>query len=414
MIAIDVESLTAPISAEAPSGENLEYDPDFAEMERAAQGTPEQQYGSTIIEAKEPEWDDVAKAAAGLLKRTHDLRIGLYLTRASLKTSGWPVFRDSLAVLRAFIEKYWESVHPQLDPDDDLDPTMRVNTVATLCDNAAMLNIIRTVPIVSSRAAGQFSRRDVAYATGELAWTGAKDAQPKASLIDAAFADCDVEQLKKNAQAVTDSVGLVKGIETALTMQVGAGNSRSLDAAAKELDGIRKILIDHLARRGASLDADVPAGGNDVEADVAGNDDEEERSSRPAKSAGRREAQVQAVRDWNADIESREDAIKAIEKVIQYFERHEPSSPLPLLLRRAMRLSTKSFLEILRDISPDGLVQAESLGGMTSAEYSQMAAASAAASAAAAAAKPAAPKAAPPPPPPPPPPPSYDNSANDY
>jgi len=274
-----------------------------------------------------------------------------------------------------------------------------------------MLNSIRTVPIVARRAAGQFSRRDVAYATGELAWTGAKDAQPKASLIDAAFADCDVEQLKKNAQAVTDSVGLVKGIETALTMQVGAGNSRSLDAAAKELDGIRKILIDHLARRGASLDADVPAGGNDVEADVAGNDDEEERSSRPAKSAGRREAQVQAVRDWNADIESREDAIKAIEKVIQYFERHEPSSPLPLLLRRAMRLSTKSFLEILRDISPDGLVQAESLGGMTSAEYSQMAAASAAASAAAAAAKPAAPKAAPPPPPPPP---SYDNSANDY
>ena len=73
---------------------------------------------------------------------------------------------------------------------------------------------------------------------------------------------------------------------------------------------------------------------------------------------------VAAAVNWDADIESREDAIKALEKVCQYFERHEPSSPLPLLLRRAKRLSTKSFLDILRDISPGGLDQAEALGGL--------------------------------------------------
>lgn len=403
MIAIDVDSLTVPISPELPSGENLEYDPDFVEMERAAQGTPEQQYGSTIIEAKEPEWDNVGKASAGLLKRTHDLRIVLYLTRAALKTSGWPAFRDSLAVLRSFVETFWDSVHPQLDPDDDLDPTTRVNTIAALCDNGAMLNMIRTTPIVSSRAAGQFSRRDVAYATGELPYSGPKDQQPKTALIDAAFSDCDVEQLKKNTQAVTDAVDHVKGIESSLTKQVGAGNARSLDAAVKELDGIRKILVERLGRRGASLDAEAPAAVAD-EADA-----EDSSSGGSASSVVRRESRV-VVQDWNADIESREDAIRAIEKVCQYFERYEPSSPLPLLLRRAMRLSTKSFLEILRDISPDGLVQAETLGGMTSDEYTQMAAASAAA-----APKPAARAAqSAPPPPPPSPPPSYSSSSNDY
>jgi len=412
LIAIDVESLIAPISPETPSGENLEYDPEFVEMERAAQGTPEQQYGSTIIEAKEPEWDDVAKAAAGLLKRTHDLRIGLYLARSSLKTSGWPAFRDALKVLNGFVGNHWDSVHPQLDPDDDLDPTTRVNTIATLCDNGAMLNLMRTATIVSSRAAGQFSHRDLQYATGELPYSGPADAKPKMSLIDAAFADCDLDQLKKTAQAVSDSVDLVKQIEQDLTKQVGAGNARSLEPAAKELDAIRKILIERLGRRGASLAVDAPAAAGDIDVDVDIPDDSDE----PGESRGTAARIV--VRDWDADIESREEAIKAIDKVCQYFERFEPSSPLPLLLRRAMRLSTKSFLEILRDISPDGLTQAETLGGMSSEEYTQMAAASAAA--AAALAKPAKPTPAKPAAkvaasvPPPPPPPSASSSAYDY
>lgn len=408
MIAIDVESLTAPISLDAPSGQNLEYDPDFAEMERAAQGTPEQQYGSTIIEGKEPEWDEVAKGASGLLKRTHDLRVVMYLARSSLKSSGWPAFRDSLKLLRSFVADYWESVHPQLDPDDDLDPTTRVNTIATLCDNGATLNLLRTVPIVSSRAAGQFSRRDVAYATGELPFSGPADAKPKTSLIDAAFADCDLDQLKKNTQAVTDAVDYVKEIEKALTKQVGAGNSRSLDPAVKELDAIRKILLERLSRRGGSLDSDAPAaaaGDNDVDVDVDVDLDSDGEASSGSGRGGRGAA---VRRDWNEDIDSRDDAIKVLEKVIRYFELYEPSSPLPLLLRRAMRLSTKSFLEILRDISPDGLSQAETLGGMSSEEYTQMAAASAAAAAPRPAAKAAAPAMFVPPPPPPPPPSNMD------
>ena len=63
-----------------------------------------------------------------------------------------------------------------------------------------------------------------------------------------------------------------------------------------------------------------------------------------------------------------EDAIRMIDKVCDYFERHEPSSPVPLLLNRAKRLISKDFLEILRDLTPDGVLQAESIGGVTGEE----------------------------------------------
>ena len=56
-----------------------------------------------------------------------------------------------------------------------------------------------------------------------------------------------------------------------------------------------------------------------------------------------------------------------IDKVCLYFERNEPSSPVPLLLQRAKRLISKDFLEILRDLTPDGVSQAELIGGVAEA-----------------------------------------------
>jgi type VI secretion system protein ImpA len=62
-------------------------------------------------------------------------------------------------------------------------------------------------------------------------------------------------------------------------------------------------------------------------------------------------------------INSREDAARLLEQVCEWFDRHEPSHPAPLLVRRARRLMSKSFLEIVRDLAPDGLSQVERLAG---------------------------------------------------
>lgn len=380
---LDLSSLLQPVSEAAPSGENLEYDPQFSELERSAQGTAEQQYGATVIEAKEPEWSEVRKLAVELCERTHDLRVGLYVTRANLHTSGLRGFREGLALLRGYVEKFWDTVHPQLDPDDDNDPTIRVNTLVGLCDINEVLTPLRKTPIVSSRTAGRFSRNDYGIASGELPFSGRDDDKPKMSLIDAAFQDCSLDDLRADTQAVTDALSDVRDLEAAVTSRVGAGNMRSLETLTKELDVIRRILAERLARRepvGAAAAVSEP------DADAAPNSN----SGRNGDTAG--ETQTVIVKR-TGEITSREEAIKAIGDVCKYFERYEPSSPLPLLLHRAMRLSTKSFLEIMRDISPDGLSQAESLGGMSSDEYQRLVAAAAAS--APAPSKPAAAAAAP-------------------
>jgi type VI secretion system protein ImpA len=63
------------------------------------------------------------------------------------------------------------------------------------------------------------------------------------------------------------------------------------------------------------------------------------------------------------EIRSRDDAVRMLELVCNYLERHEPSNPAPLFIRRAQRLIKKSFMEIVRDLMPDSLSQLEKLAG---------------------------------------------------
>ena len=64
---MNIDEFLAPVSAEQPCGENLEYDADFQAMEQAMQGKAEQQFGDTIIPAEPADWTTVEKLAAGYL-----------------------------------------------------------------------------------------------------------------------------------------------------------------------------------------------------------------------------------------------------------------------------------------------------------------------------------------------------------
>ena len=64
-------------------------------------------------------------------------------------------------------------------------------------------------------------------------------------------------------------------------------------------------------------------------------------------------------------LTSREDALRALELSAAFFRANEPSSPLPLLIDRATRLAALPFIDILRDLAPDGLQQAQIIVGPT-------------------------------------------------
>jgi type VI secretion system protein ImpA len=63
-------------------------------------------------------------------------------------------------------------------------------------------------------------------------------------------------------------------------------------------------------------------------------------------------------------IASREDAIRVLENVCKFIEQSEPSNPAPLLIRRAQRLMSRSFMEIIQDLAPESIDQIKKLAGL--------------------------------------------------
>ena len=353
MSVIEIEALLSDIAADTPCGEDLEYDPLFAEMEKLAQETPERQYGDTIIPAEPPDWRGVKKAALSLLERTRDLRVAVYLARALLQSDGFPGFAEGLALVEGLIERYWDGVYPLLDPDDDNDPTLRINTIVALCDSETTLRDLRETPLVSSRAIGRFSLRDVQVATGVLTPVVDDDEElPTQSRLDAAFQDADLEVLQATTEAAADARDRVERIEAALTDLVGVTQAPDMSDLTGVLKEIRQVLTEQLQRRGVSS---------------AGETDGQGESEDGAASGAATMGQRLVV----GDIASREDVIRMLDKICDYFSRYEPSSPVPFLLKRAKNLVTKDFMEIMLDLAPGGTEQANLIFGLQSESSSE-------------------------------------------
>jgi type VI secretion system protein ImpA len=341
MASLALDSILAPIAGDDPCGVDLEYDAAFAELERMAQGKPEQQIGSTIVPAEDPDWKSVQKLSLELLHRSKDLRVAVHLTKALLRTGGWGGFSQGLAVLRDFVDNQWTGVYPRLDPDDDNDPTMRVNVLGSIAD-AATVTGVRATALVSSRTLGRFSLKDLEIASGDAQAPAGTEPVSMASL-DAAALDCDLPELQETAAAAKSAGEALAALELSVAAQVGAVSGVSFGKLIPLVRKASNFLAAKVALR-APAGASVTDGATDV---TGGGASMASRGGSPG------------------EISSREDVVRALDKISAYYERHEPSSPIPLFMARCKRLVMMSFIDIVRELVPDAISQVEVLKGRT-------------------------------------------------
>lgn len=343
---IDVQALTAPVSEDAPSGPDLEYDPASVALEEAARTQPEQQFGDTIVAAGEPDWAKVRDLSVGLLERSKDLRVALYLVQALTQGNGLPGLAQGLTLVRELLEAYWDSLHPQLDPDDDLDPTARVNILTSLCDPDLVLLAVRNAPIVRVPGLGGISLRDLQIARGQIPPPTEDKDVLKLDSIETAMRSLDLTVIREMMASIRGAVEDTAAIEQLLVEKVGVTQAVSLDPLRATLDEIRAFLNEQLVARSEPSDASPGARSDEAGPGVDG-------------TGGT------AAQRISGSITCPQDVIDALDKVIRYYQAEEPSSPVPLLLMRAKRLVSLGFMDILRDLAPDALAQAANVTGVS-------------------------------------------------
>ena len=335
---MDVAKLLEPHGDDEPSGENLEYDPEFVELELAAQPGEERQEGDTIIEAEEPDHGEVVKLAEAILGRSHDIRAAVFFASSVLHTKGLTSFAEATAYVRGCLEQHWDTCHPELDEDDDNDPTMRINAVQGLSGADSVVRNLRRTALTDSRMFGKMSLRLIDVAEGAIPAPSDISDVPDASAVSAAFQDTDPEVISGLLAAAKSANEDLEAID-AIFVEKTPGQGPDLEEAKKTLGQIIRRISDATGVEDAAGDA---AAGDDG---AAGTD---------MGGAGR------AV----GAINSSNDVINALDKIMAYYQRCEPSSPVPMLLERAKRLVGADFITIIKDIADQGKDQVYNIGGI--------------------------------------------------
>ncbi|WP_421046519.1 type VI secretion system protein TssA [Paraburkholderia sp. A1RI-2L] len=353
-----IDTLLAPISADAPCGPDLEYDADFLELQRCATAKPEEQYGDVVIAAQSPAWREVERLALALLARTKDLRIVVPLTWAWIDSRGLQGYADGLRLASALLDAYWEPLHPALRFDDEADPLPRFNALAELagpqgCVRAAReQSLIGTLSVSAAAELLQQGEGVMSSESGSDAGNGV-----------GSYAGGRARLLRELRQAhAADSPALLSAL--AVREQLEGLRRRTSERLGEAWTIDRSAFERQLAALAAELaQAMAEAAGQGTPLNVGQNAEQNAEQSAPPqqRAAGPPAANGTAWRD--AEISSRADIDFGLEKMCRYLELHEPSHPAPIFLRRAQRLLSLNFYEIFRDIAPESVRELDHLSG---------------------------------------------------
>lgn len=346
MPSIPLEKLLEPVSGAAPCGPSLDDEVVLGnlwrEIENGGKGTPEQQFGETIIPAKPPDWKDLHGKCLQLLADCRHLGAAIYITACALELDGLAGLRDGLKLIHGFVDTFWRDLHPLPDPDDPEDFYEREGLLEMLAvgyqestsDTLRIAERIRKAPLTRSQRLGELRMVDV------LALRAGTPGAPTRELLEAAFADTDKAWIEDLEATVKETVDVLASLGERLNAALGDG-APNLSNVRKELDGVLGAV------------SEFTVGGNRVvpESPEVAASSPASLSTAPAGGGGGHVAAAAPTAPGR--VGSREDVVAALNAVIAYYRQNEPTSPVPFLLDRAKKLVNNDFLGVIRNFRPD-------------------------------------------------------------
>jgi len=321
-----------PIAEATPCGEDLEDTPMLASFDAF------RLFGQVTTPEPPPDWAAIRVRSCEALARSRDLRVLAHLSAAVVRTDGLAAFLSLLDIAARWLESYWETLYPRLDED----AMRRRNALNCLADRVAIIDALRRAPLLVHNRLGAVTLRDIDFAMGQIAPAEGNGKLRDGAQVDLVFNNSPIADVSALGAALDDAVAAVRRIETAMVSQAGVEAAPTFDGLTAYLTKVQRVVRDRIARhpdRGA----------------IEPRPDEATPASPGVSQSG-------------GAIRSRQDAIRALDAVSEYFRQNEPSSPVPLFVERAKRLVTKDFLEILADVAPDALTHVKLVSGVRDRE----------------------------------------------
>jgi type VI secretion system protein ImpA len=344
----DLETLLAPAEGEARAGIDLRQNDspqslyyrlrDARSEARAVERRMESENSDGSAAPWPQEWRDVRELATEALAKAKDLEVASWLTEALLRDGGLSGFTAGVKLMTGLVEGFWDELYPL--PDDEGIAT-RVAPIVGLTGASGNGTLIRPL-----RRLSLFARPDGAalelwqYEQSERL-AGAPDEAARQRRIAAGA--IPFSALEKEA-AAAGGAHFARLREAAVAAgeawrRLGDALDGRAGADAPPTSEVRDLLdkITKIARSFGGGEVATPAVGPASEA--TGSSAAPAMVGPPASSTGA--------------IATREDALRALVDIAEYFLRTEPLSPLAYTLQETVRRARLNWPQLLEEIVQD-------------------------------------------------------------
>ncbi len=374
---MDFEILLEPLEGDNPSGMELRNDPRFHAIERlletAAKTNRVLPDGTLNPSALPTDWPSIENDGLELAKTGRDLRMLNVLIRAGFAADSFEGLSAGLKMLDTTLETYWENLNPQLRDRDT--PQARVqprqNAIKQLeNDDNGLLGDLKYSIALSPRGIGPLTGEDLAAAT-----LGVFEAQAKY----AGATEAELAEIASNHEA---RVGRVKAGTRALAAEEPDRAEALVAALIQAQETLGSICTRFNTSAGYEKDPGLNLGElgeflrqvqTTLELAMSDMSDAANESDEPAPQpqAGQQAAApaiAPAITATPGAVNSRADVERCLDGIIAFYERTEPSSPIPHLARRLRRMVPMDFLDLMEEVAPSGLKEFRNVAGVEDAK----------------------------------------------
>ncbi len=346
----DLEALLAPIPGDAPQGTDLREDSsaqspwfrlrdarsEAREIERRAETEAGEESGVA------PPWrtiDSLARAA--LTEKSKDLDVAAMLTEALLRLHGLPGLTAGALLIKELAERYWDGVFPLPDEYDGMAArVMGVSGLSGTEKEGLLLPPLRRMPLFR-RPDGSMFAWWVYEGSRELA---SLDAERREQRIAAGAVTLETVEAEAKAAGSGQFAMLRKQLREASEAwgEMAAKLDELAGADGPSTGRVRDLLAEMLEFAGKF----APAEGGGEAGDEGLAEGEEGDGAGVAVGGGGGGGAARPMR-------SREDYLRSLAEIADYFRRTEPNSPLAYTLDDAVRRARMSWVELISELVPD-------------------------------------------------------------
>lgn len=363
---MELASFQTEIDSKAPSGIDLRNEPEFHALERmldpAARTT--RVSGSDAPTAADVDWTAVFDATVLLAQKGRDLRVLVVAVRALTNIDGLAGLTKGLDLMTSTLTDHWDTLHPLLrERDDPKDAALRrINCLKQLeNDDNGLLGDLEMNPILTVPGIGAITGQNLC----DAALTEFE------AMNDAPSGLNGKERERLRAAHETNKNRVTSACRAVAAEQADLADTLKKDvvAAARALATLQSTFSDKAGLSNGTgltfpeLAEFLKRAQTMME---AGMTTTETTASAPVRqsSAAAPTTAPSPAKAASGEIQSRSDVEYYLGQIVAFYERTEPSSPIPHLARRVQRMVNMDFMELMSEVAPSGMKEFRNAAGV--------------------------------------------------